>query len=318
MAVYTTITDADVCAFLLQYDIGELQSLKGIAEGIQNSNFLLSTSKGLYILTLYEQMVEEKDLPFYLGLMEHLSSSGINCPRPMKMKNGDILSTLCKRPAAIVSFLNGVSVSKPQITHTRQVGKILARMHLAAADFSLALENPLRQANWHEVYAKSQARVMEIDKNLPQTIERELTFLASNWLLDLPNGTIHADLFPDNVFFLDGTLSGVIDFYFAANDLLAFDLAICINAWCFEKDGSFNRQKSHALFEGYQSVRNLSAAEIAAMPVLCRGASMRFLLTRIYDWLNVPPGAMVTPHDPIEYLKRLQFHQTITDADDYQ
>jgi len=318
LAVYTAITDADVSAFLLQYNIGELQSLKGIAEGIQNSNFFLSTTKGQYILTLYEQMVEERDLPFYLGLMQHLSQSGINCPKPIEAKNGEALSRLCTRPAAIVSFLNGVSVSKPQITHVRQVGEILARMHLAADDFSLVLENPLRQIKWRKFYAKSEGRAAEIEKNLPHTIEAELTYLENNWPADLPGGVIHADLFPDNVFFLSERLSGVIDFYFAANDLLAFDLAICINAWCFEKDGKFNRQKSRTLLEAYQSIRKLSTLEIAAMPVLCRGASMRFLLTRLYDWLNVPPGAIVTPHDPLVYFDRLKFHQNIKHAAEYQ
>ncbi len=317
LAVYTAITDIDVIQHLLNYNIGELESLKGIAEGVQNSNYFLSTSKGQYILTLYEQMVEEKDLPFYVGLMEHLSQCGINCPQPMKMKNGEALSTLCGRPAAIVSFLNGVSVSEPLEDPCRQVGQMLARMHLATSNFTMTLENALCQSKWRQFYRRSDGRVGEIDNDLPSIMEAELDFLDANWPNLLPTGVIHADLFPDNVFFLSGELSGFIDFYFAANDLLAFDIAVCINAWCFGKDGKFSRGKSSALLEGYQSVRKLDARECDALPVLCRGASIRFLVTRIYDWLNVPHGAVVTPHNPLVYLARLKFHQNVAHADEY-
>jgi homoserine kinase type II len=317
LAVYTTITDRDVSAHLLDYDIGELESLKGIAEGVQNSNYFLSTSKGQYILTLYEQMVEETDLPFYIGLMEHLHDNGINCPQPMKMKNGKALSTLCGRPAAIVSFLKGVSVSQPLVQQCNQLGIMLAKMHLATKHFSMHLDNALNQSNWRAFYQRSNGRDKEIDENLPAAMRAELNFLDDNWPVNLPSGVIHADLFPDNVFFLGETLSGFIDFYFAADDLLAFDLAICINAWCFDNDGSFNLRKSRALLKGYQSVRALEKEECDALPVLCRGASIRFLVTRIYDWLNVPEGALVTPHDPIIYLNRLQFHQTINNAEQY-
>ena len=317
MAVYTAINDQDVSQHLLQYDIGELQSLKGIAEGVQNSNYLLSTSKGQYMLTLYEQMVRADDLPFYIGLMQHLFQCGINNPQPIKMKNGQALSTLCSRPAAIVSFLNGVSVSKPTRDQCGQVGKILARMHLAGENFTLSLENALSQAKWREFYQRSDGRAGEIDENLPQIMLAELDYLDKNWPTDLPAGVVHSDLFPDNVFFLGGELSGIIDFYFAANDLLAYDIAICINAWCFLSDGSFDKRKSSALFDGYQSVRRLEKAEREAMPVLCRGACVRFLVTRIYDWLNVPPGAVVIPHDPLTYLDRLIFHQKISDCGEY-
>ncbi len=317
MAVYTAITDQDVSRHLLNYNIGKLQSLKGIAEGVQNSNYFLSTSKGQFFLTLYEQMVEEADLPFYIGLMEHLSRNGINCPQPMKMKNGEALSTLCGRPTAIVSFLNGVSVSAPTESQCSEVGQMLARMHLVTASFPMYLENALSQSRWRKFYQRSGSRVGEIDKELPGIMANELDYLDCNWPENLPSGVIHADLFPDNVLFLDGKLSGFIDFYFAANDLLAFDLAVSINAWCFEKDGRFNLCKSRALVEGYQSVRKLEKEEYEAMPVLCRGASIRFLVTRIYDWLNVPAEALVTPHDPLVYLNRLRFHQAIVSPDEY-
>ena len=317
LAVYTSITDEDVAAHLLQYDLGKLQSLKGIAEGVQNSNYLLATTKGNYILTLYEHMVEEADLPFYIGLMEHLSQNGINCPQPMKMKNGSALSTLCGRPAAIVSFLNGVSPSNPTPDHCHQLGEMMARMHLAADGFSISLDNALAQSRWRAFYQRSHERAGEISTGLPKAMLDELDYLDKAWPQNLASGVVHADLFPDNVFFLDGKLSGFIDFYFAANDLLAYDVAIAINAWCFENDGAFNMKKSAALLAGYQSVRALDVAEIRALPVLCRGASIRFLVTRIYDWLNVPEGAIVTPHDPLEFLTRLEFHQKITDASEY-
>jgi len=317
LAVYTTITDQDVSRHLLDYDIGELESLKGIAEGVQNSNYFLSTTKGQYILTLYEQMVEEADLPFYVGLMEHLYDNGINCPQPMKMKNGKALATLCGRPAAIVSFLKGVSVSQPTQKHCKQLGIMLARMHLATRNFSMHLDNALSQSKWRAFYRRSEGRDKEIDENLPAIMQAELDYLDDNWPMNLPSGVIHADLFPDNVFFLGEKLSGFIDFYFAANDLLAFDLAICLNAWCFDKDGNFNLRKSSSLLAGYQTVRALEKQEYDALPVLCRGASVRFLVTRIYDWLNVPDGALVTPHDPLIYMKRLQFHQTINNAGQY-
>lgn len=317
MAVYTTITDSDISAHLLQYDIGQLQSFKGIAEGVQNSNYLLSTTKGQFFLTLYEQMVRGEDLPFYIGLMEHLSDSGINCPQPIKMKNGEALSQLCGRPAAIVSFLNGVSVSAPTVEQCRQVGEMLAKMHQATSDFEMKLDNALSQKNWRAFYQRSAERAGEILESLPKTMDDELSFLDANWPKDLTHGVVHADMFPDNVFFLNNQLSGIIDFYFAANDLLAYDVAVCINAWCFDADHVFDINRSQALLQGYQSIRNLSNTEVAALPVLCRGASIRFLVTRIYDWLNVPPGAIVIPHDPLAYLTRLKFHQTITSPQQY-
>ena len=317
LAVYTAITDDDVAAHLRNYNIGTLQSLKGIAEGVQNSNFLLSTTKGRYILTLYEQMVAEADLPFYVGLMEHLSDHGINCPQPMKMKNGSALSNLCGRPAAIVSFLNGVSVSNPIADHCYQLGRMLAEMHLAASNFPMQLENALSQDKWQAFYQRSQARVHEILSELPDIMHQELEYLSANWPKNLPSGVVHADLFPDNVFFLDGQLSGLIDFYFAANDLFAYDVAICINAWCFDKDNRFSAAKSTALLRGYQSIRTLSRDEVEAMPVLCRGAAIRFLVTRIYDWLNVPPGAVVVPHDPLVILDYLKFHQQVKSPNEY-
>ncbi|MEC9343330.1 MAG: homoserine kinase [Pseudomonadota bacterium] len=317
MAVYTDIRDDQLEAWLRQYDIGGLHAFKGIAEGVENSNFLLTTDDGSYFLTLFEKRVDPADLPFFLGLMEHLSQRGINCPRPVRMRSGELLGTLAGRPAAIVTYLDGISVRRPKPGHCRQVGDVLAAMHLAGEGFDIVRPNALSLAGWRPLFERSGARADEIEAGLCELIEGELAWLEGNWPADLPSGVIHADLFRDNVFFLKDELSGVFDFYFACNDLLAYDVAVCMNAWCFEPDWSFNVTKARALLEGYTARRPLSAREFAALPVLCRGSALRFLLTRLYDWLNVPPGAFVTPHDPREYLAKLRFHQGIADATAY-
>lgn len=317
MAVYTDIPDDELKAYIARYSIGELHSIKGIAEGVENSNFLVTTDAGVFILTLYEKRVERADLPFFLGLMKHLSSRGINCPKPVEMRSGESLATLAGRPAAIVSFLDGISLRRPAAAHCRQLGKVLAEMHLAARDFAIQRENALGVSGWRPLFEKSRQRANEISTNLSDFIDNELGFLESNWPNDLPQGVIHADLFPDNVLFLKDDLSGVIDFYFACNDLLAYDIAICLNAWCFEPDWSFNVTKAGAFFSGYQSVRSLEEKEYLALPLLCRGSALRFLLTRLYDWLNIPPNAMVTPKDPGEYIAKLRFHLGISSPGEY-
>lgn len=311
MAVYTEIPDAELSAYLLLYDIGDLHTLKGIAEGVENSNYLLSTDAGLHILTLYEKRVDPKDLPFFLGLKEHLAARGISCPRPVTMKSGDQLGTLANRPSAIITFLDGHSVKRPSAEHCEQVGKALAAMHIAGEGFALSRKNGLGVKDWRPLFELSAEQADTVMPRLQDFIEAELSYLENNWPSHLPAGIIHADLFPDNVFFLKDELSGLIDFYFACHDLLAYDIAICINAWCFETDGAFNVTKAKRLLSGYQSERVLSEEEIAALPVLCRGSALRFLLTRLYDWLNVPPGALVTPKKPTEYIEKLKFHQGI-------
>lgn len=317
MAVYTDIRDDQLREHLMQYDLGALHSLKGIAEGVENSNFMLMTDAGSFILTLYEKRVNPADLPFFLGLMDYLSARGITCPRPVPMRSGEMLGSLAGKPAAIVTWLDGFSVRRPTAAHCRQVGEVLARMHLAAADFPIRRANALTLENWRPLAARSAERAHEVEPGLAELIARELGFLEANWPADLPRGVIHADLFRDNVFFLNDRLSGVIDFYFACNDILAYDLSICLNAWCFEPNWEFNVTKARAMLEGYAAIRPLSQGEFAAMPVLARGSAMRFLLTRLYDWLNVPPGALVVPHDPREYLAKLRFHQGIGDAAAY-
>ena len=317
MAVYTDITEDELERFLAQYDAGTLMSYKGIAEGVENSNFLLHTSKAPYILTLYEKRVDPADLPFFLGLMQHLADRGLSCPLPISRKDGKQLGQLAGRPAALISFLEGMWLRKPSAHHCRAVGEAIARMHVAGEGFEITRKNALSVSGWRPLWDKSEDRADEVEKGLAREVGAELDFLESHWPKDLPAGVIHADLFPDNVFFLDDHLSGLIDFYFACNDFFAYDLSVCLNAWCFEKDWSYNITKGMALIEGYQSVRPLSQAEAEALPLLCRGSALRFFLTRLYDWLMTPSGAMVTKKDPKEYLRKLRFHQNITNAAEY-
>lgn len=317
MAVYTQIPDSELKEYLARYDIGDLHSLKGIAEGVENSNYLLSTDAGMYILTLYEKRVNPDDLPFFLGLMDHLSANGVDCPQPVSLKSGENLSTLAGRPSAIISYLDGNSVRRPKPDHCRQLGEALAKLHLAGDGFELQRPNALTVKDWRPLFQLSEAKAGTVATDLGELISAELSYLESNWPKDLPSGIIHADLFPDNVFFLKDQLSGIIDFYFACNDLLAYDIATCINAWCFEADFSFNVTKAKALINGYQNVRKLTDEEIENLPLLCRGSALRFLLTRLYDWLNVPPGALVVPKDPSEYISKLRFHQSVSSSSEY-
>ncbi|WP_180897509.1 homoserine kinase [Martelella soudanensis] len=317
MAVYTDINEDDLRQFLKAYDVGELLSYRGIAEGVENSNFLLHTEKFPLILTLYEKRVDEGDLPFYLGLMQHLADRGLSCPLPLARDDGAPYGRLCGRPAALISFLEGMWLRKPAAAHCRELGAALARMHIAGQDFALSRRNALSLRGWVDLWDKSAARADEVQPGLENEITMELATLEDRWPVDLPEGVIHADLFPDNVFFIGDKLSGVIDFYFACNDFLAYDLSICLNAWCFEKDRSFNVTKARALIEGYQSVRPLGEDEIAALPLLCRGSALRFFLTRLYDWLNTPAGAMVVKKDPLEYLRYLRFHRSVETAGEY-
>jgi homoserine kinase type II len=317
MAVYTDVGVEELAAFLGAYDLGDLLAYKGIAEGVENSNFLLHTSRGYYILTLYEKRVAASDLPFFLGLMEHLAARGLTCPQPVKNRAGETLGRLVGRPAAIVTFLDGMWIRRPSATHCAGLGGALAELHLAGADFSMTRANALSVAGWRALYETAKDRADGVQGGLAAAIAAELDLLAGAWPGDLPQGVIHADLFPDNVFFLGDRLSGLIDFYFACTDTLAYDVAICLNAWCFEPDHAYNVTKGRALLQAYAARRALSDAERAALPLLARGAATRFLLTRLVDWLNVPAGALVKPKDPLEYYRKLRFHQAVKSVRDY-
>jgi homoserine kinase type II len=318
MAVYTDVAADELAEFLGAYDIGELLSYKGIAEGVENSNFLLHTRAGYFILTLYEKRVARNDLPFFLNLMTHLASHGIICPQPLKNKDGEALGTLAGRPAAIINFLEGIWPRKPSAAHCAGVGQVLAKMHLAGRDFGMSRANALSVSGWRPLFDAAAPRADELQHGLRDFISAELDALESGiWPEHLPNGVIHADLFPDNVFFLGDKLSGVIDFTFACNDILAYDIAITLNAWCFEADHSFNVTKARAFLNGYGRERKLSDGEQDALPLLARGAALRILLTRLVDWFNVPPGALVRPKDPLEYVRKLRFQQSVASIRDY-
>ena len=318
MAVYTDVAADELAEFLSLYDLGELLSYKGIAEGVENSNFLLHTSRSSFILTLYEKRVARDDLPFFLGLMTHLAAHGLNCPQPVMNRKGEALGSLCGRPAAIITFLEGIWPRRPNAAHCAGVGEALAKMHLAGRDFAMTRANALSVSGWRPLFDRAADRADSVQPGLRDLIARELDYFESGvWPKNLPLGVIHADLFPDNVFFLAGELSGIIDFTFACNDLFAYDIAICLNAWCFEPDHSFNVTKARAFLSAYGRARKLSEAEEAALPLLARGAALRFLLTRLVDWLNVPPGALVKPKDPLEYARKLRFHQSVASVRDY-
>ncbi|GJD56238.1 homoserine kinase [Methylobacterium dankookense] len=317
MAVYTEVPDSALSAFLDAYDLGTLLSYKGIAEGVENTNFFLHTAAGNFILTLYEKRVNEADLPFFLNLMEHLARRGLACPQPVRNRQGEALGRLCDRPAVIVSFLEGVSVKVPGVDHCRALGGALAALHAAGRDFGITRENSLSVSAWRPLFAQAEHQADSVSPGLAERTRADLDLLESAWPTGLPGGVIHADLFTDNVFFIGDALSGLIDFYFACTDAFAYDLAICLNAWCFSPDGSFHRDRAAAMIAGYEAVRPLEAAEVEALPILARGAALRFMLTRLVDWLNVPPGALVQPKDPREYDRRLAFHRQARDARDY-
>jgi homoserine kinase type II len=317
MAVYTDVAAEELEAFLAGYDIGDLLAYKGIAEGVENSNFLVHTGRGNFILTLYEKRVAAADLPFFLGLMEHLASRGITCPQPVKNRHGDMLGRVAGKPAAIITFLDGMWIRRPAADHCGALGEALARLHRAGADFPAKRANSLSVEGWRPLYEAVAARCDSVRPGLSATLAAELTQLEAAWPRNLPQGVIHADLFPDNVFFLGDRLSGLIDFYFACTDALAYDLAICLNAWCFEPDHSYNVTKGKSLLQSYRAVRALSPDERKALPMLARGAALRFLLTRLVDWFDERGAALVQRKDPLEYFRKLRFHQAVSSVRDY-
>lgn len=312
MAVYTAIDERSLTEFLAAYDLGAVLTLAGIADGVENSNYRLVTERGQFILTLYEKRVAPEDLPFFLGLMDHLAGKGVPCPTPIHGRDGRALRSLCGRPAALVSFLEGSSPRRVRAEHCGALGAALARLHVAAADFPLLRPNALSVDSWRPLFEACRAGADQVQRGLEDEVARELDDLERHWPADLPRGVIHADLFPDNVFFRGSELSGIIDFYFACTDLVAYDLAICLNAWCFEPDGAFNITKARQMLAAYRAVRPFTAPELAALPLLARGAALRFLLTRLYDWQNQVEGALVRPKDPLEYLGKLRFHRGLS------
>ncbi|MBI2239209.1 MAG: homoserine kinase [Magnetospirillum gryphiswaldense] len=317
MAVYTEVSDDEMRDFIAEYDIGDVVSFTGIAEGVENSNFLVHTETGPYILTIYEKRVNPAELPFFIDLMEHLAARGLACPTPLHGRDGQVLRQLCGRPAAMVTFLRGMSAKRLSTGHCGALGSALAEMHAKGADFAATRANNLSVSGWRPLFDQCRSGADAVKPGLEAFIAERLDYLEAHWPRTLPSGLIHADLFPDNVFFRtdketgEEKVSGLIDFYFACTDALAYDVAICLNAWCFEADGAFNATKARALLNNYRKVRPMTADEMDALPILAQGAAMRFLLTRLYDWINTPSGALVKRKDPLEYYRKLRFHQGV-------
>lgn len=317
MAVYTDVSFEDLESFLAGYDIGAPLTFKGIAEGVENSNYFLQTEKGSFILTLYEKRVKAEDLPFFLGLLEHLAANGIACPLPVRNLEGAQITQLGGRPAALLTFLNGLSLRRPEASHCAAAGTALAKLHAAGKGFALRRPNALGHTGWSELVTACLPRANEVEQGLADLIQTSHAEITAAWPDGLPEGVIHADLFPDNVLFMNSEVSGLIDFYFACNDAYAYDLAVMLNAWCFEPDVAFNVTKSKSLIAAYRRERHLSPAEREALPILAAGAALRFLLTRLYDWLNHDPHALVRPKDPRDYSRRLRFHRKVRSIGEY-
>ncbi len=309
MAVYTDITDSELEQLLAGYELGRALSLKGVAEGIENSNFILETERGRFVLTIYERRVNATELPYFIDLMQHLAEHGFPCPTPVADRKGQALAQVRGKPAAIVTFLTGLSVRRPTAGHCEEAGAGMAQLHLAARDFTGRRANSLSLPAWAPMFAEHIDAAARLEPGLDTRIAADLDALAAEWPSDLPSGLIHADLFPDNVFFNRGRFAGAIDFYFACDDALAYDLGIGLNAWCFDAEHSFLPDHARAMIEGYDAVRPLTQPERDALPTLARGSALRFFLTRLIDWERGSEGALVTPKNPMDYVRRLDFHR---------
>ena len=310
MAVYTQVSSEEIAALLDRYDVGTLVSAKGIAEGVENSNYLVETSGGRFILTLYEKRVEAADLPFFLAMIDHLAAKGQPVPPAIRDRSGEQVQTVAGRPACLIAFLPGVSPGSPNAGQAQAAGTALGALHAALADFEGSRPNALSLEAWHGLAERCGGQLDDIHAGLATAVAQELAFLDGHWPDTLPHAAIHADLFPDNVLMIGGEVTGIIDFYFACTDIRAYDLAVTHAAWCFDDAGaSFADARSTALVEGYAEAFPLSGEEREALPVLARGAALRFLLTRAWDWLNTPPDALVTRKDPLDFLRRLDFYR---------
>jgi homoserine kinase type II len=313
MAIYTTLSQPDIEGFLAQYDVGNLVSFTGIAEGVSNTNYLIETTQAKFILTLFEKHFKLEELPYFVELMKWWQQKGIHCPKPIQMKDGRALAALKEKPALMVSFLEGSGIEPRKITleHCYQLGELAASMHVQGAGFPYERKNGMGVPQWEALIDKNLERFDEIMPGLRKLVSEEFNYLSEHWPSELPGGPVHADLFPDNVFFKDKKLAGVIDLYFSCHESWAYDLAICVNAWCFDVRGKFEKERVQALMQGYNQMRPLTLEEEASMPLLLRGAALRFLLTRADQMLNPDEGATFTAKDPMEYAKKLEFFQSI-------
>jgi len=320
MAVYTKLSESNLKEFFSKYNVGKIQKHGEIKEGIENTNYFIQTEKGKFILTLYEKRVDEKDLPFFISLMRNLYDKKFPSPEPIINKNGNYISEIFNKKAAVVSFLEGKAKQILNPLDCYEVGIYTAKLHSITKNLISKRENKLSVKSWREIYNRVKKDCSKIHPNLTSILEKNLNEIESDWPKNIPSGIIHADLFPDNIFFNKDKLSGIIDFYFSCNDYYAFEIAICLNALCFEgknENLSFNVTKAKKFIDGYSSVRNLTEDEKKSLKVLCKGAAIRFLLTRVFDYLNLIEGAIVKIKDPVEYLKRLEFHESVKNYNDY-
>ena len=320
MAVYTKLSENKLKEFFLKYNLGELLNYKEITEGIENTNYFIQTEKGKFILTLYEKRVEEKDLPFFISLMKNLFDKKFPSPEPIINKNGNYISEISGKKAAVVSFLDGYTKKILSPNDCHEVGISAAKLHSITKNLSGKRENKLSVSSWRSIYNNVKKDCSKIHPNLTNVVEKNLDEIEKSWPKNIPSGIIHADLFPDNIFFKNNKLSGIIDYYFSCKDYYAFEIAICLNALCFEgknENLSFNVTKAKKFIDGYSNIRKLNEEEKKSLKILCQGAAIRFLLTRVFDYLNLTEGALVKIKDPIEYLKRLEFHNNVKNYRDY-
>ncbi len=320
MAVYTKLSKNQLDEFFSKYSLGKLLNYSEIKEGIENTNYLIKTEKGKFVLTLYEKRVEHSDLPFFISLMKNLFDKKFPSPNPIININGNYITEISGKKATVASFLSGISKKNLSPENCYEVGIHAAKLHLITKDLSGKRENKLSINSWRKIYDKVKKDCSKIHPNLTLAIEKNLQEIEKNWPKNIPSGIIHADLFPDNIFFKNEKLSGIIDFYFSCNDFYAFEIAVCLNALCFEgknENLSFNVTKAKKFINGYSSVRDLSENEKQSLKILCQGAAIRFLLTRVFDYLNITEGAVVKIKDPVEYLKRLEFHNSVKNYQDY-
>lgn len=317
MAVYTHIDETALKAFLAGYDIGTLVSFKGIAEGVENTNYFVETTQARYILTIFEKRVVPEDLPFFLEFMRHLRKKGIPCPDVITTRDGKTIAYIGHKAAIFTSFLDGEWPRVVAPHHCMTLGTTIGHMHKAAKDFPMKRRNTLSLPAWRALISACQDRADTVDKGLYPFLEKELDYLEKAWPKYLPRGAVHTDLFVDNIFFNGEKLSGIIDFYFGCTDYFSYDLMLAMNSWCFDRQGVLDTSKAAALLSQYNHARPFTKSEMKALPIFGRGAAMRIIATRLYDWLNPAPGALVKAKDPMEHVRILRFHQKAESAAAY-
>lgn len=317
MAVYTHIDEARLKELLTKYDIGELVSYKGIAEGVENTNYFVETDRARFVLTIFEKRVAPEDLPFYIDFMRHLKKKGVPCPDILLTRDNRTISVIENKPAVIATFLDGEWPKQVLQHHCLTLGTTVGHMHKAVKDFTMKRRNTLSLPAWRALISACQDKADTVEKGLYASLKAEIDFLEKAWPKYLPRGAVHADLFVDNVFFNGERLSGVIDFYFACTEYFSYDLMLTVNSWCFDRLGTFDKDKTAAILGQYNKVRPFTKSELRALPIFGRGAAMRIIATRLYDWLNPVPGAVVKAKDPMEHVRILRFHQSVTSAADY-